>query len=107
MSEPTVIPQDTLNILRENADRADDVPLWPVHSWKALGDSGVLRWCIPPAYGGSGQDPIPLLEGYELLASACLTTCFILSQRDAACRRLLEQASAGHPRELLAKSARG
>ena len=107
MNEPTVGLPATLKILRENADRADDVPIWPEASWRALQESGVLKWCIPQANGGSGLAPIPLLEGYELLASACLTTCFILSQRDAACRRLREQGSAGHPRELLAKLAQG
>src|SRR5262249_41549653 len=35
--------------------------------------------------GREGKD---LLDGYERVAQSCLTTCFILSQRDAACRRL-------------------
>src|SRR5262249_11308981 len=57
-------------------------------SWDVLRKIGATRWSIPKAHGGeqiAGQD---LLVRYEELASACLTTCFILSQRDAACRRL-------------------
>ena len=107
MNEPTVALQNTLAILRENADRVDDSPLWPAASWQALQDSGVLKWCIPVEDGGSGLASVALLEAYEQLASACLTTCFILSQRDAACRRLREYAAAGPARELLARCARG
>ncbi|HEV8060456.1 MAG TPA: acyl-CoA dehydrogenase family protein [Gemmataceae bacterium] len=107
MSELSAVLHDTLNTLRENADRADDVPTWPEASWRAIQDAGVLKWCIPQANGGSGLDPLQLLEGYELLANACLTTCFILSQRDAACRRLREHGASGNPRQLLAKLAAG
>jgi alkylation response protein AidB-like acyl-CoA dehydrogenase len=107
MIEASLVPPATLTILREHADRADDVPAWPAASWAALGEVGVLEWCIPPAFGGRGLNPIPSLEGYELLASACLTTCFILSQRDAACRRLRDCESTGHSRELLEQLAKG
>jgi butyryl-CoA dehydrogenase len=107
MNEPTVALQNMLTILRENADRADDSPTWPAVSWQAMQDAGVLKWCIPAGDGGSGLDPVALLKGYEQLASACLTTCFILSQRDAACRRLREYASGQASRELLARSGRG
>src|SRR5439155_21781973 len=48
-----------------------------------------------------------LLGGYERLAGACLTTCFILSQRDAACRRIRDSGNAGLCRELLPGLARG
>lgn len=107
MTEATLVPDTTLSILREHADQADDVPSWPTASWNALADAGALKWCIPQTYGGSGLEPVPSLEGYETLSSACLTTCFILSQRDAACRRLRDYASAAYPRALLEKLARG
>ena len=107
MIEPTEALKNALTTLRENADRVDDSPTWPASSWQAMQETGVLKWCIPVEEGGSGLDPIALLEGYEQLASACLTTCFILSQRDAACRRLREYASGGRPRQLLSQSARG
>jgi alkylation response protein AidB-like acyl-CoA dehydrogenase len=48
-----------------------------------------------------------LLDGYERLAGACLTTCFILSQRDAACRRLRDSGNETLCKELLPPLARG
>jgi alkylation response protein AidB-like acyl-CoA dehydrogenase len=50
---------------------------------------------------------LQLLDGYEQLASACLTTCFILSQRDAACRRLRDSGNEALARELLPALAQG
>src|SRR5438105_2532877 len=54
--------------------------------------AGVLGWSIDEVDGGAALDPIALFHGYEQLASACLTTCFILSQREAAIRHLKAMA---------------
>jgi butyryl-CoA dehydrogenase len=107
MSEAMLVPAETLSILRENADRADDVAVWPSESWNALRSAGVLKWCMPREFGGAELEPIPLLLGYETLASACLTSCFILSQRDAACRRLRDNARTDAQRDLLMRLTRG
>jgi alkylation response protein AidB-like acyl-CoA dehydrogenase len=48
-----------------------------------------------------------LLAGYEQLAGACLTTCFILSQRDAACRRLRDSGNETLCQQLLPALTRG
>jgi alkylation response protein AidB-like acyl-CoA dehydrogenase len=48
-----------------------------------------------------------LLAGYQRLAGACLTTCFLLSQRDAACRRLRDSGNEELCRELLPALAAG
>ena len=69
----------------EDADRRDD---WPAASWQLVRQAGVLAWSVPGAYGGLALSAVELLVGYEQLASACLTTAFILSQREAAVRRL-------------------
>jgi alkylation response protein AidB-like acyl-CoA dehydrogenase len=50
---------------------------------------------------------VDLLTGYEAIAGACLTTSFILSQRDAACRRLRDSGNEVLCRELLPALARG
>jgi alkylation response protein AidB-like acyl-CoA dehydrogenase len=50
---------------------------------------------------------VELLAGYELLAQACLTTCFILSQREAACRRIRDSANAELRSALLPALAEG
>jgi butyryl-CoA dehydrogenase len=78
-----------LSLLAAEADRADASADWPVGSWHALTDAGVLAWSVPAAHGGAGWSSTQLLAGYEQLAGACLTTAFILSQREAAVRRLL------------------
>ncbi len=101
------VQAEVLAQLAGGGNTADAEPAWPGTSWELARQLGALQWCIPTAYGGQGLAGVPLLERYEELASACLTTCFILSQRDAACRRLRDS---GHERlctELLPPLARG
>jgi alkylation response protein AidB-like acyl-CoA dehydrogenase len=93
--------------LREHAVAADGELIWPELSWQALVRGGALRWCIPTEFGGDGLAAAELLASYESLAAACLTTCFILSQRDAACRRILGSGNEGLCRELLPPLAEG
>jgi alkylation response protein AidB-like acyl-CoA dehydrogenase len=83
------------------AANADGSPAWPESSWNILRQSGALRWVIPKEYGGDGLEAIELLHGYEQLAASCLTTCFLLSQREAACRRLIDSDCDDLCRELL------
>jgi alkylation response protein AidB-like acyl-CoA dehydrogenase len=96
-----------LAVLAGHAADADAEPVWPVASWDALGRGGVTGWAIPPEYGGRGFDPAGLLDGYGRLAGACLTTCFILSQRDSACRRIRDSGHEALCRQLLPPLARG
>jgi alkylation response protein AidB-like acyl-CoA dehydrogenase len=104
---PEISLEQALDVLARHASEVDSSPVWPDDSWQALRASGVLRWCIPPGEGGAGRDPVELLEGYEKLAGACLTTCFILSQRDAACRRLRDSDHEAVRHRLLPLLARG
>src|SRR5260370_26477114 len=98
---------EALAILSAHANEADAAPVWPTDSWQALRRCGALGWCIPAAHEGEGWTGTALLGGYEQLAAACLTTCFILSQRDAACRRLRDSGNEAMCRELLPALARG
>src|SRR5438094_769062 len=107
MAAEALIPADLLTALADHAGAADAAPTWPAQSWAAVQRSGVLRWAIPAAYGGLDLDRLDLLRGYEALAGACLTTCFILSQRDAACRRLRDGDSETLRRELFPALAAG
>jgi butyryl-CoA dehydrogenase len=105
---PTVtIPPADLQQLAALAGDADGRPVWPAASWGVLRRTGALGWLIPPEYSGAGLGPIELLRGYEQLAGACLTTCFLLSQREAACRRLLDSGRTDLCRSLLPPLARG
>ncbi|MFN4261107.1 MAG: acyl-CoA dehydrogenase family protein [Gemmataceae bacterium] len=93
--------------LTQHAADADARTVWPSASWTALGQAGALGWSIPAEYGGAAWGKVELLDGYERLAGACLTSAFILSQRDAACRRILEHGSPELRRELLRPLACG
>jgi alkylation response protein AidB-like acyl-CoA dehydrogenase len=98
---------DLWTTLESHAAEADALSVWPAASWEAVRRAGVLGWCLPPPYGGQGLDGLELLDGYGRLAGACMTTCFILSQRDAACRRLGDSDREDLRRELLPPLARG
>src|SRR5262249_18313296 len=58
-------------------------------------------------YGGQQCGAIEMLEGHARLAAACLTTAFILSQREAAVRRLIDHGKRELCRELLRPLACG
>jgi alkylation response protein AidB-like acyl-CoA dehydrogenase len=98
---------DLLKALEGLASSADGRAVWPAESWDLVKQVGALRWCIPPEFGGDGWAGGRLLEAYEGLAGACLTSCFILSQRDAACRRILGSGNPQLCQELLPALVRG
>src|SRR5215472_12655994 len=99
--------EESLVVLETHAGEADAEPVWPAASWDALRRGGALGWIIPREYGGAGLDSLELLEGYQRLAGACLTTCFLLSQRDSACRRLRDSGNETLCRRLLPALATG
>jgi len=107
MADRQLVPEATLEVLRAGANAADNQAHWPDTSWNALCQGGVLGWCIPPEFGGQGRGAVELLEGYAALASACLTTAFFLSQREGACRRIIDSGSEVLCRELLPALASG
>src|SRR5262245_45624940 len=88
MPAPRDALAETLSVLADHAAAADADAVWPAASWDALRRVGVLGWAVSADRGGAGLDAAALLDGYARLAGACLTTCFLLSQRDAAVRRL-------------------
>lgn len=87
MTLPTAETLDRLAAAAETADRSAD---WPAGSWETVRDAGVLGWSVPAEFGGSPLAPADLLAAHERIAAACLTTAFILSQREAAVRQLLK-----------------
>ena len=101
------IDGNILERLINAAQAADASPEWPAASWRALREAGVLAWSVPKDYGGAGWSAPELLAGYEQLAGACLTTAFILSQREAAVRRLAASANVALARRFLPHLASG
>lgn len=86
---------------------ADEAGVWPEALWEILLDSGVTRWSLPASVGGLGCDRVTLLERYARVAEGSLTAAFILSQHDAAVRRLLAAADRPDARRWLVAIADG
>ncbi|MBY0526117.1 MAG: acyl-CoA/acyl-ACP dehydrogenase [Gemmataceae bacterium] len=104
---PLPVSLELLSELSAAANDADAQAVWPAAAWEALRRGGVLTWSIPKAHGGEDRGITELLDGYGDLAEACLTTCFILSQREAAVRRIIDHGNETIQRELLPALARG
>jgi alkylation response protein AidB-like acyl-CoA dehydrogenase len=103
----TLLSDEVFTALGQLAEAADRDSAWPDASWDIVREGAVLEWAIPAQFGGRGLPPAELLLGYERLAAACLTSAFILSQRDAAIRRILDSARDDVCRELLRPLACG
>lgn len=54
-----------------------------------MAEAGVMRWGIPPDRGGIDLSPADQAAGHQRLASACLVSTFVLSQRDSAVSRIV------------------
>jgi alkylation response protein AidB-like acyl-CoA dehydrogenase len=104
---PSLLANDLVSALAAGAADADATASWPTASWQALQQAGVLGWAVPSEFGGSGRSELELIEGYEALSSACLTTSFLLSQREAAVRRIRDCGQVALRRELLRPLACG
>ena len=79
-------------VLESLAQRAQEVDIagrWPRQNIEDLARCGALKWSVPKPYGGIGLPQIQLHRRYGQLASACLTTALILTQRDAALEFLI------------------
>jgi butyryl-CoA dehydrogenase len=107
MARVSSIPESVLQQLSSLAEKADRLPAWPEESLSLLADTDAWRWSIPVAFGGADYDSPALLAAYEDIAGCCLTTAFILSQRDAAIRRIVAFAPAAMQSEVLPRLAAG
>ncbi|MBD3676754.1 MAG: acyl-CoA/acyl-ACP dehydrogenase [Planctomycetaceae bacterium] len=78
---------------------------WPEESWQTMCDSGITAWFIPEHFGGNPQPAQVTSIAYIELAAACLTTTFILTQRNAAVSRILSSDNESLKSELAHKLA--
>lgn len=74
---------------------------WPTERLASLRELGVFRWGLPVEFGGLPTTNAQMLEGYLELARLCLTTAFILTQRDAACHRIANSTNSELRQNLL------
>jgi len=98
---------DILSELAALSGNLDAQQSWPNEQFKLLGRAGALAWVIPAEYGGSEISQRDLLAGYVDLASACLTTTFVLTQRNGACQRIAASPNEALKSRLLPQLARG
>ena len=96
-----------LQNLQSAAAAVDASNAWPRQQFDWLADAGILRWNLPRAFGGDERSPVEMTAAYEALAGACLTTTFILTQRNAACQRIVDSDNQALRGELLLQLARG
>lgn len=61
---------------------------WPARQLNQIGEAGVYRWFVAETHGGLGWSGSDIVDGYIQLASACLTSTFVVTQRVAALRRI-------------------
>jgi butyryl-CoA dehydrogenase len=91
-TEPEPDPARIGGLTAQLADEdgpADDGHEWPRGLWSVLERGGATRWSLPKEFGGESCPRPLLIERYAQLAGASLTAVFILSQHDAAVRRLM------------------
>jgi alkylation response protein AidB-like acyl-CoA dehydrogenase len=78
-------------LCRELADRAvalDESGAWPAEQLRLCGEYGVYQWFAAEEWGGQAWSQADVIRGYLALSRACLTTTFIITQREGACRRI-------------------
>ncbi len=88
--DPTVVQR-----LCEADTAADEAGSWPEALWQVLVANGAPGWSLPEGLGGSNLDRGTLLRRYARVAEGSLTAAFILSQHDAAVRRLVAANASG------------
>lgn len=81
-------PMPSGDSIGSNATVTDAQNEWPTKQLELVRQFGVYRWFVPEALGGQGWSGPDIVSGYIQLASACLTTTFIITQRVAAIRRI-------------------
>jgi alkylation response protein AidB-like acyl-CoA dehydrogenase len=82
-----LVDQRLAERIRRAAD-PESICDWPHERISCLRESGVYRWGLPVEFGGIEVSDSQMLEAYIDLAHACLTSAFILTQRNAACHRI-------------------
>jgi len=96
-----------LERLTKKAGDVDAQSAWPTQQLDDMAQADVLGWVIPKEFGGTDISAAELSEGYEKLATACLATTFVLTQRNGACQRIVTSQNESLKAELLPKLVSG
>jgi alkylation response protein AidB-like acyl-CoA dehydrogenase len=70
MSTATMVEaaRDLAELIEAHADDGERVRRLPLPTVKALSDAGLMRMCVPAAYGGPEVDPMTLIEAIEAVS---------------------------------------
>lgn len=93
--------------LAAGAGAIDETAAWPAEQLELCRQYGVYRWFAGESWGGLGWDDAALIRGYLALSTGCLTTAFILTQREGACQRIESSANEPLKRRLMASLTSG
>jgi butyryl-CoA dehydrogenase len=91
-ASPWIDTPDDREFVRRLAEAdgpADLLGGWPDRLWSILIEAGAPRWSLPATWDGLERDKPALVAANARVAKGSLTAAFILSQHDAAVRRLL------------------
>ncbi len=94
-----------LRSLQESSSTLDVPDAWPGEQLTAMSEAGVLGWLVPTEFGGTERSSLNVVDGYERLASACLTSTFVLTQRNAAIQRIVSSENEELKADLLPRLA--
>lgn len=101
------VKNELLDRLSKLAPDLDSIAKWPAEQLQLCAKYDVFKWFVSEQYGGIGSSPQEIVQGYIQLASACLTTAFVITQRTAACKRIALSENKGIKDALLPKLAHG
>jgi alkylation response protein AidB-like acyl-CoA dehydrogenase len=68
MSDLRAAAISVAELVEANADEAERIRRLPAATVEALTDAGLLRMCVPAAYGGPEADPLTLVEVIEAVS---------------------------------------
>lgn len=80
---------------------------WPTERLARLIEAEGFRWGLPQEVGGIELSEDEMLDAYVDLARLCLTTAFVLTQRNAACQRIAASPNDRLRQELLPEHCAG
>ncbi len=86
---------------------ADEAGVWSETLWSIVREARAQTWTLPPSLGGEGCDRPTIIRRYAKVAEGSLTAAFILTQHDAAIRRLLPASGRKSVDSWLAKIGEG